>query len=526
LHAPASGPSGNPSPPDPRFERRKGYLYERRRPETTKLHQVVRDNLNTLYAAVDAGFGGAQLPGFVRLDLERFIDCGLLQRGFAYLKCTGQSCQERHLVAFSCKGRGFCPSCAGRRMCATSLNLLDHVLPAVGLRQFVLTFPFELRALLAYNAAAMAASTRLFVDSVLGWYRRRLRDQGITAGRSGAVAVLQRSSADLRLNPHLHVIVLDGVFSRLPEQEPLFHPLPRLSSIDVADILQVARVRILRYLQRRALICVDPEAITINDELFERDPALAQLAAAAVSGLPPAGPALRAKGPVPLPLPNRPGLHIAAPLSVIDQGFSLHAATRAGALDTRGREALLKYVLRLPIAHERLGSGPGTLVRLTLKKPFSDGTWAVDLDPLSLMFRLAALVPPAFQHQIRYFGVLSAHAAWRPLIVPPPASTDGPPPPTATDKPKPPGHRCRYLPWAELLRRCFFIDVLTCPSCSAPMKLVALIKATASIQRLLEHLGLPAVTPPIAPARAPPFWPSTVVRLRPDEQLQTRMFDS
>jgi hypothetical protein len=75
---------------------------------------------------------------------------------------------------------------------------------------------------------------------------------------------------------------------------------------EVADILQVARVRILRYLQHRAIICVAPEAITINDELLERDPAIAQPAAAAVSGLPPAGPALRAKSRVLLPLPNRP----------------------------------------------------------------------------------------------------------------------------------------------------------------------------------------------------------------------------
>jgi hypothetical protein len=75
---------------------------------------------------------------------------------------------------------------------------------------------------------------------------------------------------------------------------------------------------------------------------------------------------------------------------------SAYEHRRAGALDSRGREALLKYVLRPPIANDRLGSGPGGLVRLTLKKPFADGTWAIDLDPLSLMFRLAALVPPAF----------------------------------------------------------------------------------------------------------------------------------
>ena len=38
-------------------------------------------------------------------------------------------------------------------------------------------------------------------------------------------------------------------------------------------------------------------------------------------------------------------------LSVVSGGFTLHAATRAGGMDERGREALLKYVLRPPIAH-------------------------------------------------------------------------------------------------------------------------------------------------------------------------------
>jgi len=36
-------------------------------------------------------------------------------------------CDETRLVAFSCKGRGFCPSCVGRRMCATAANLVERV---------------------------------------------------------------------------------------------------------------------------------------------------------------------------------------------------------------------------------------------------------------------------------------------------------------------------------------------------------------------------------------------------------------
>ncbi len=69
----------------------------------------------------------------------------------------------------------------------------------------------------------------------------------------------------------------------------------------------------------------------------------------------------------------------------------MHAATRAGGLDPSGREALLRYILRPPIAQERLEHRPDGLVRITLKKAYRDGTVAVDMDPLSL------LLPPGHQ---------------------------------------------------------------------------------------------------------------------------------
>jgi hypothetical protein len=62
-------------------------------------------------------------------------------------------------------------------------------------------------------------------------------------------------------------------------------------------------------------------------------------------------------------------------------GFSLHAATRAGAKDARGREALCKYVLRPPMSQERLHLLPDGMVRIKLRKPYRDGTYAVDMDP-------------------------------------------------------------------------------------------------------------------------------------------------
>ncbi|MEO7670239.1 MAG: transposase zinc-binding domain-containing protein, partial [Polyangia bacterium] len=78
--------------------------YARRRPELSTLHKVVRENLATLYAATEAGFDGAPLPGFVRQELDGYVGCGSLNRGFAHLRCEG--CSDSRLVAFSCHGRG------------------------------------------------------------------------------------------------------------------------------------------------------------------------------------------------------------------------------------------------------------------------------------------------------------------------------------------------------------------------------------------------------------------------------------
>jgi hypothetical protein len=62
-------------------------------------------------------------------------------------------------------------------------------------------------------------------------------------------------------------------------------------------------------------------------------------------------------------------------------------------------------------------------VSLQFKKPWSDGTASVELAPLALIARLAALVPPPRRHTVRYFGVLSSHAASRSQVVPTPVAT-------------------------------------------------------------------------------------------------------
>ncbi len=227
------------------------------------------------------------------------------------------------------------------------------------------------------------------------------------------------------------------------------------------------------------------------------------LSASAVSGqAPPAGPQW-VRGLAPL---EGQALLYDKPLCVSFDGFTLHAATRAGGLDPAGREALLRYVLRPPLAQDRLELRPDGLVRITLKRAYADGTVAVDMDPLSLLCRLATSVPPPRYHTVRYAGVLAAASQWRSRIVPEREEA-----PDASDEAGKPHGASAYRPWAELLKRTFAVDVLVCPKCQGRMRMLALVKEPKSIARYLTGIGEPTEVPPRSPDRGPPRWKSRVL---------------
>lgn len=462
----------------------------------------MRDNLETLYGAIDDGALAVRVPKHAKKELAAYLDCGLLCRGFARLRCG--SCGESRLVAFSCKGRGFCPSCLGRRMCATAANLVEHVLPEVPLRQWVLTFPFPWRPRLAHDGELLGALTRLFVETVQTFYAvRAARRDGALGGKTGAVPVVQRTSSDLRLNPHLHVVFLDGVY-RDVQGALVWRALGHLRTREVGEVLERAVRRMMKHLRRRGLL--EPGLQGADDETAPPDPEQ-QLAASAVSGTaPPAGPQWLRRLPAPPPGALALG---DKPLCATLDGFTLHAATRAGGLDIAGREALLRYVLRPPIAQERVELRDDGLVRMALKRPYADGTVAVDMDPLSLLSRLAASVPPPRFHTVKYAGVLAPASPWRPRVAPPKPASEPADEPADDERPKRSG---TYRPWAELLARTFAIDVLCCPICKGRMKLLAMVTDPNSIARYLSAIGEPVEPPVRSPNRGPPYWRSTVLR--------------
>ena len=96
-----------------------------------------------------------------------------------------------------------------------------------------------------------------------------------------------------------------------------------------------------------------------------------------------------------------------------------------------GRSRWAKPALRPAVAQEGVTRGPDGLVRIALKKAFSDGTVAVDLDPLSLLSRLCASVPPPRFHTVRYAGVLGSASKLRSRLAP--KCTPRAPPPSVED---------------------------------------------------------------------------------------------
>jgi len=86
-------------------------VYRPRDAEHTVLHQVISGHLEAFLGAVAEAGDGAGLPQFVEREFREFLLCGVYEAGVARFQCQG--CAREHLVPFSCKGRGFCPSCGG-----------------------------------------------------------------------------------------------------------------------------------------------------------------------------------------------------------------------------------------------------------------------------------------------------------------------------------------------------------------------------------------------------------------------------
>lgn len=503
--------------------------YQPRDAEGTVLHRVVRENLETFLCEVADRTDGGGLPRFVEREFREFLTCGALGRGFARVRC--EACAFERLVPFSCKRRGFCPSCGGRRMAELAAHLVDAVLPHVPVRQWVLTLPHRLRYLLAWNHALCRAVLAVHVRAVLGFYRRRARRRGVRDGRDGAVTVIQRFGGGLQLNVHFHSLFLDGVFAEAGDGTLEFHPADPPSDEDVARLLATIGRRVLRLLARRGLAVEDTSDV---DPLAEESLALAGISSASIQGRVALGPRAGARVLQLGREPDAPWVTSRGPCQAHLEGFDLHANITVGADDRAGVERLCRYILRPAVAQDRLSLTPDGLVLVTLKAEWHDGTTHLLFTPVELLEKLAALTPRPRVNLILYHGILAPRARARARAVAHGAAAPSPgePLPTAAENrgtepsrpaaeaaaTAPPGDPCdanqstppakpRDWKWAELMRRVFDLDVLACPRCGGRMSVIATIEAADVLRKILDHLDLPTNPPAPLPARPPPRLP-------------------
>ena len=226
--------------------------YEPRDPSRTVLYKVIAEHLETFLASLDADPDATGLPAYVQREFYDYLQCGILAHGFLRLGCD--TCKHEMLLAFSCKRRGFCPSCAGRRMAQTAAHLVECVIPWVPTRQWVVSVPMPLRYWMAASQDLTAKVHTIIRTTIAQYYVNQAvkrgieRQQGPT--RIGDVSPALRRR--LNLNLHFHVVFLEGVYLDRTDQgrKPRFVKAEPPSDADIARVLQKISRRVIRTLRR------------------------------------------------------------------------------------------------------------------------------------------------------------------------------------------------------------------------------------------------------------------------------------
>ncbi len=350
------------------------------------LHALVREHLASFVRHAEEHYA-RPLPLYVRRAFEHYLRCGLPEHGFLRLRCD--DCGHDRVVAFSCKARGTCPSCAGRTMANCAAHLVDRVLPNVPIRQWVLSLPFNLRALAAKHPALVSAIDRILFREVARWMQR---SAGPRKGRAGSVTFVQRFGGSLNLHVHLHVLFLDGLFTRNAHEPPVFHRALAPTRSDLLEVLGRVRGAVQRWIEAHGLALNRARADAQTDGENETDALDACADAAIQRGLFDNLPSVRTAAPGAQGTDHgtEPPAGVGRGSVAID-GFNLHAAVRVGADDDVSRERLARYCARPPFALERLSTLADGRVAYRIKQPRKTGTHRI-LSPIELLGRIAALI--------------------------------------------------------------------------------------------------------------------------------------
>ena len=387
-------------------------------------------------------------------------------------------------------------------MAQTAAHLVECVMPWVPTRQWVVSVPMPLRYWTAPSRDLTAQVHTIIRTTIAQFYvsqavKRSVKRQKV---QPGSITFLQRFGGSLNANLHYHVIVMEGVFLDRTDQglKPRFLKGEPPSDADVATVVQKISRRVIRKLRRLGYLeaGMDVPVATGYDPLLDNEPELARTMAASVTQRiacgERAGQNVRRIGSGFGYEGERPELK--GPRCANVNGFFLHANTEIPAHRRDQLERLIRYTARGAVALERLEQDANGVLMYRFNRPWSDSTTGITWSPLELLEKLAALVPLPRAHLVRYAGCLAPHSKLRAAIVPTPRQQGVDGEETKTGTP--------YWHWARLLGRVFDLAMATCTLCRrGSLRIIAAITQESVITRILRHLKLASVPPPIAPAR-------------------------
>ena len=323
-------------------------------------------------------------------------------------------------------------------MAESAALLLDEVFPEQPVRQWVLSFPFQLRFLFASPPAIMGRVLGI-VYRVIATHLIKKAGHTHKTARVGAVTLIQRFGSALNLNVHYHMLFLDGVYVDGPHGLARFRwvsaiapallyytPSLALKSPTAEELTHLAHTiarRVGRYLERQGLLERDAENSYLAADAVDEDP-MSQLLGHSITYRIAVGPQAGRKVFTLQTLPAcDPEDQFGDTLGKV-AGFSLHAGVAAKAHERNKLERLCRYISRPAVSEKRLSLTAQGKVRYQLKTPYKDGTTHVTFEPLDFMYRrygmpraqgcagaviarLAALVPKPRVNLIRFHGVFA-----------------------------------------------------------------------------------------------------------------------
>ena len=372
--------------------------------------------------------------GFVDEQVRRYLDCGLYENGFARIRCP--DCAEEYLLAFSCKTRELCPSCAAKRSAATAALLAEDVLEEVGHAQWVFVIPKMLRPYFLHHRELLVGLARAAWATVLELMIAAVDDETF---RPGMVAVVQTSGDLGNWQPHLHALVSRGGWTAGGEWAPV-------PFVDEHSAELLFRHKVMRLLQKEGLLSEE------RTELL---------------------------------------------LSWRHTGFSVHNRVCVEPEDQPAVERLARYIMRPPISLERMcWDGEGE-IRYRRKGGHEDPALRLNrvetFDPSEFLARVIMHIPEPRRHMLRYYGAYSNVSRGKRRLRGEAAgstcpSGEGQAPSVRAKKDQGPDARALRRSWAKLIKRIYEVDPLVCPSCGSEMKVIAFITEHAVVDKILRRL--------------------------------------